>query len=246
MSQEPIVLSEIKNKEDLKKILKFISDQGFRIRDSDYNLHDEKIGSIINRANKLNLELDDTQKRKIREELSKIENYSDMVKAADTYFSRFNSEDKIFEVLKWFYLQADELGKIPSHYSPNSKEIVEWFMFKTKHNLTDDYFGSVQYYNFDKNYLKINFNETKRYEFDKMYNLIFGEKNKDYRENLAGEWQDLGKIQIKFFKGGGVNIKGDLTTFKEYLYKNLTKRIYNNYIIKYNQKTEIIKKPSEE
>lgn len=241
-----IVLSEIKNKEDLKKIVKFLEEQGFNLRESSYSLNNDKITKIIINSNKLNLEIDGNEREKLFTQLSKIENYSDMITTADAYFSRFSSDDKIYEVLQWFYIQADEQGSVPSHYSPSPKEIVEWFNFKTKYNINDnDFYDSVSYYNFDKNILKISFSDTKSWEFDKIYKLIFGEDIKPYRKNSTGDWQDLGKIQIKFFLKGSANIKGDLTILKEYLYKKLIKRIYNNYIIKYNGKTEVFKKTKE-
>ena len=46
MAQEPIVLSEIRNKEDLKKILKFLDEEGFNINSvkhpDDYHLNNYK------------------------------------------------------------------------------------------------------------------------------------------------------------------------------------------------------------
>jgi len=246
MAQQPIVLSEIKNKEDLKKVLTFLDEQGFNVRNvqypSDYNLHDKKIDSIINNANKLHLDIDNSNKRKLIDDLSKIENYSDMVKTADRYFSKFSNKDKITEVLNLFYILYDDRARVPTHNSPNVKDIVEWFNFKTKYNITDNYTDAVEYFNLDKNYLKIHFNDSKSWEFDKVYNIIYGEKNKDYNKAHTGVWQDLGKFEIKFFLKGGANIKGDITVFKDYYYTYLTNKrnYYTTNIIKYNGKTEII------
>jgi len=253
MAQESIILSEIKNKDDLKKILKFLDNQGFGITSvqhpDDYTLNNYKINKIIDNANILNIKINN--RNNLFSELSKLNNYSDMVTTANNYFSKFNSKDKIKEFIDIFYIQEDEYCKVPSHTYPGKKEIIEWFNFKTKYDLNDDYNDNVYYYNLDKNFLKIKFGDNK-YEFEKFYKLLYNEESSEfehskYGKNIYGTWINLGKIEIKFFQTGNVNIKGDLASLREYYYEYLTSKNnnYTNYIIKYNGKIEIIKAKKE-
>jgi len=260
MAQEPIVLSEIRNKEDLKKILKFIDDQGFNINavkyPSDTSLNDYKINRIIDKANTLSVTI--PNKEKLYSELSKLNNYSDMINAANNYFSKFSSKDKIKEFIDTFYVQEDDIGKVASHSYPSTKEIIEWFNFKTKYNLDDNYNDNVYYYNLDKNILKIRFGD-KSNEFQKFYKLLYNEDcnkitSSRYGRKLSpgevddakfGVWQNLGKIEIKFLQNGNVNLKGDLTELREYNYQHLLERTYGTHVIKYKGKTEIIKAKKE-
>ncbi len=255
MAQEPIVLSEIKNKEDLKKILKFLDNQGFYISEGDYSLNNSKINKIINKENILDVKIPDREK--LFNELSKLDNYSDMIIAANNYFSKFKSEDKIKELIDFFYVQEDDRCNVPSS-SPSTKDIIEWFNFKTKYNLDDNYRDNIYYYNLDKNILKLRFGD-KTSEFQKLYKLLYNEDcntmttsryGKDLKPNEVdynkfGVWQNLGKIEIKFLQNGNVNLKGDLTELREYNYQHLLERNYGTHIIKYKGKTEIIKAKKE-
>lgn len=247
MAKEPIVLSEIKNKEDLKKILNFLDEQGFNITGvkypSDYALNEYRINRIIDKANVLNVTI--PNRDKLFSELSKLVNYSDMVEAANNYFSKFSSKDKIKEFINTFYVQEDDIGKVASRSYTGTKELIEWFNFKTKYNLDDNYNGNIYVYNLDKNILKIRF-DYEDYEFKKFYKLLYNEDCLDYShskygENKFGVWQNLGKIEIKFLQNGTANIKGDLTELREYYYQFLIERNYGTHMIKYKGKTEIIK-----
>jgi hypothetical protein len=230
-------MEPIKTRSDLEKILKFLEEQGFGYH-SDYDLHNKKIDHIIGKRNTLGI-LYDT---KFKEELYKYKDYEEADKKAKKYFSGFSADDKIFELISSYYLQSDEVCKVPG-IRPDNKEIIEWVNFKIKYGIKNE-FGEKDYtvsvYNLDKNFLKINF---KKYiwDFKRMYKLIFVEDCKDFDEKYYGSWQNIGKIEIKFFQNGSANIKGDTKKLKEYYYKNLkSKKI--NIIIKYNDKLEIINK----
>jgi hypothetical protein len=254
---EPIVLSEIKNIDDLKKILKFLSDQGFNVSESGYNLNEYKINRIIDRANVLDVTI--PRRDDLYSELSKLGNYSDMINAANKYFSKFSSKDKIKEYINTFYVQEDDIGKVASHNSPSTKEIIEWFNFKTKYNLNDDFSGNIYYYNLDKNILKIRFGNNNNSDFERFYKLVYNEDcnelttaiygkkigpgQVDY--NKYGVWQNLGKIEIKFLQNGNANLKGDLTDIREYNYQHLIDRTYGTHMIKYKGETEFVKSKKE-
>jgi hypothetical protein len=234
---EPLNLDKIRTKEELQKVLKFLEEQGFGYQ-SDYELHQKKIQSILSKSNTLNINYDD----KFKDELTKFKNYEEAEKEANKFFSKFGVDDKIFELLNTFYIVSDDECRTP-YSSPDSKNIIEWFEFKTKFNLKDELFGTgelIEFYNLDKNYIKIRYGQYKDWDFKRLYKLIFDEDPNEFG-NRAGELYDLGKIQIKFFAKGGANIKGDLKKFKEYFYK-LLKNKSKNIIIRYNKKTELITK----
>ena len=164
-----------------------------------------------------------------------------MKKKADEHFSKFNASDKITELINSFYIQSDDSASTPSRYSTEAKQIIECVNFKTKYNLTDFEPGkTIEYFNLDKNQIKIRFGERMGREFKKLYRLIFNEESKDFEENTTGVWQDLGKIQIKFFLKGGADIKGDLDIIKEYQYKFISMP-HRYIVVKYKNNVNIIK-----
>jgi hypothetical protein len=232
-----INLDKISTTEDLKKVLKFLDEQGFGYI-SEWDLHQKKIIDVINKSNPLNVKYDD----KLKSNLIGLKDYDIATQKAKEFFSKFNVDDKILELVSKFYIQSDDECRTP-YNRPDHKSIVEWFEFKTKYNLKDADYGSskfINYYNLDKNFLKIHFGEYSTYDFNKLYELIFNEETKEY-SSKKGDWQDLGKIQIKFFLKGGANIKGELDKYKYYYYQYI-KNTNSNNIIKYNNKIEIFNK----
>ena len=229
-------MEPIKTIDDLKQLIKFLDEQGFGYL-SEHDLHNKKVDHIISKNNILGVKYDD----KFKGNLYKLNNYEEMDKEAKIYFSKFSTDDKIYELINIFYLSDDEGCRVPSYWSDN-KEIIEWVNFKNKYRLKEE-FGPksnfVNVYNLDKNYIKIYFKNYGDWDFKKMYKLIFGEECKDFGKN-CGVWQNIGKIEIKFFQNGYANIKGDLKKIKEYYYKNLKNR-NNNMIIIYNGNLEILK-----
>lgn len=227
----------IKTREELEKILQDLSDQGFGYFNR-YDAHQRKIEKIINDANKLNVSVDSEFKNGIH----RIDDYVQAEKTAQQHFSKFKPDDKINELLNRFTLQADDSVAIPRSYS-GANEIIAWVEFRTKYKLNDifDKGYNVQYYNLDKNFLKIYYGDS-HYEFETLYNLIYG---KPCPVNLSrqsvGYWIDLDPLEIKIFANNNAQIKGDITSFKDYLYKYVKNKEYGNKIIKYNGKTEIIK-----
>lgn len=240
-------LNEIKNKEDLKKVLNFLDEQGFDPRGVQYvsvtNLHDKRVEDIFNKANKYNVDLSQEDKNMLYRLKSK-DNYSDIKIESENYFSKYNPDDKINEVINWFFIRSDDSSEVPSFNNTSAKAIVDWVKFRNKYNLIDEFnqYSRVKFYNFDKPMIKIGFNDRKSWEFDKMYKLIYGEEVIKYKNSDTTSWQNLGKIEIKFFLNGNANLKGDLTLLKEYYYKYLIRKRYDNLIIRYNGKNEIFKK----
>jgi hypothetical protein len=234
-------MEPIKTKEQLDEILKMLNDQGFGYF-SDYEPHKKKIDHIISNANKLGIKHDS----KLKYELIRMSDYTEIEKKANEYFSKFNPDDKIFELLNKFYMQTDDNRKVPYYNYPGNNDIVAWVNFKTKYGLKDEYIGSFDVYNFDKSFIKIRFPEYSNWEFENLYELVYGEKCGKFEEKKAyGEWQNIGKIEIKLFQNGYCNIKGDIVKLKEYYYKYLKKNIHNNTIFIVNKKKEIIKKNEE-
>jgi len=227
----------IKNQADLKQILKFLDQQGFG-HVSDWELHQKKINSLISKNNTLGITYDE----RIKEDLRNLNDYEEIDNRLKKYFSGFNVDDKIFEFIKTFYLSSDDSCSTPWN-RPEARDVIAWIKFKERFNLKDEFGASktIDFYNLDKNYLKIYFGSYKEWEFKQFYKLIFNEDPKNFDDKKVGAWQNLGKIEIKFFMKGGANIKGDLTKIKEYYNKYLIKNIYHHTIIKYNNKLNIIK-----
>jgi len=235
--ENKIDIHNIKTHSELKEILKSLDDQGFGYH-TEWEAHNKKIDKLISKNNSLNIDYD----KKIKEKLNKLDNYEEIESEIKKYFSGFNDDDKIYELLNKFYISSDISIITPSFNWPDTNQIREWFAFRKKLNLKDE-FGTgnnVSYYNLDKNFLKIHYPSYGSWDFKILYKLIFGEDPLEFSEKRAGIWTDLGKIEIKFFMKTGPNIKGDLTKLKNYYYNILKKNRYNT-IIKYNNKIEIIK-----
>ena len=128
--------------------------------------------------------------------------------------------------------------------SPSRSDIIDWVKFKKKFNLKDEFGASenVYIYDLDRKSLKIYFGDNyNKYDFVKFYKIIFNEEVENPLENKVGVWQNLGKIEVKHFQNGNTEIRGDISKFKEYYYKDIKSKVYNHTIIRYNKKTEIIK-----
>jgi hypothetical protein len=226
----------INSEAELKYILNFLDSQGFGYFSS-WEHHQRKIEDIISNANTLNINYDD----KLKSDLIKNTNYIEAKKQADIYFSKFKPDDKIYELLNTFSIISDDSSKPPSYNYCDNNDIIKWVNFRLKCNVKDEFNPDrrVEYYNLDKNYLKINYSDN--YEFKKLYALIYSEEIKDVSLNKIGEWIDIGKIEIKFFANGNANIKGDIQKFKEYYYNYIKKQKYSHLVIDYNKKREIYK-----
>jgi hypothetical protein len=230
---------KIKSQSDLKQLLKFLDEQGFGYF-SDWQLHQKKIENLISKNNTLNI----TYEKDLSSKFSKLDDYDNIDQEIKKYFSKFNVSDKIDEFTKTFSLQGDDGCQTP-YASPDSKSVIAWIEFRDKYNLKDE-FGvgnQLEYYNLDKNYLKIRFPDYKGWEFKSFYKTIFNEDCKEFEEKEIGKWQNLGKIEIKFFAKGTAAIKGDLKKIKESYYNSIVKNKYRHIVIKYNSKFEIIKAP---
>ena len=229
-------LDKIKTEDELKQVLKFLEDQGFGYQTA-WELHNKKIDNIVSKANTLNVKYDSN----LKERLYKLKDYDEIEEEAKNFFTKFTPDDKINEFLNDFYLSTDETVRTP-YSRPDAKDIIAWTDFRNKFNLQND-FGvgnHIEYYNLDKNYLKINYGNYKDWEFKRLYKLIFGEECPEFESKKVGVWVNLGKIEIKFFLNGKANIKGDLKKIKEYYYKYLKNR-NGNTIITYNKKIDITK-----
>lgn len=230
----------INSEAELKYILNFLDKQGFGYFSS-WEHHQRKIEDIISNANTLQVKYDDDFKRK----LMNVNDYIAAKKQADEFFSKFNPDDKINELLNKFSIISDDTSSPPSYNYANNNDVIKWVNFRLKWNLKDEFSPGdrVYYYNLDKNYLKINYGEN--YEFKELYRLIYGEEIKDVSLNKIGDWIDIGKIEIKFFANGNANIKGDIQKFRDYYYKDIISKKYHHNVIARNGKVEIYKSKRE-
>lgn len=235
-------MEPIKTHSDLKKLIKYLDEQGFGYL-SDWELHQKKINHIFSEHNKLGITYD----KSVLEKLYKLEDYEEVEKEAKNYFSKFNVDDKIKEYIRIFSIIEDDSCQTP-WIEPSMKDVITWVAFKKKYNLKDEFGKSknIYYYNLDKNYLKIRFPQYSSYDFKKLYEKIFDEQCAELNEKRVGIYQNIGKLEIKFFAKGGANIKGDLKKLKEYYAKELTNKIYSHTIVKYNGKVTIYKSEKED
>jgi sRNA-binding regulator protein Hfq len=233
-------ITKISTEKDLDMILGFLQDQGFGYIHKS-KLIDSKVENIISNANKLKIKNVDSD---LEYKIKYLRNFDEMKKIAEEYFSKYDTNYKLKELLNKFYIQPNESVKTPWNDSTLIKDIINWVKFKTKHNITDESkFGSyetVEYYNLDKPSIKIRFNDNDTSEFNNLYKLIYNEDCDENYKEITGSWYNLGKIEIKFYLNNTIEMKGDLEKFKEYYYKLITEKIYTHLIIKYKDKTEII------
>lgn len=226
----------IKTKADLDQLLKFLDREGFGYMSS-WDFHNKKVNHIISNANKLDVKYEN----KFKEKLQSLTDYEEMEKLSNEYFSKFSNKDKIFELFNNFYLQEDDLGKVPS-MSPDTNDVINWYKFRKKYNLLDDFksWTNIYVYNFDKSFIKFRFSDYSSYEFKRLYKLILGEECGDFDAKRAGIWQDVGKLEIKLFSNNNANIKGaGLKEFKENYYQYIKNQKNASYIIIYNKKREM-------
>lgn len=237
-------LPKITSKEQLKAICDGLNDQGFGYY-SEYEMHNRKVQSIISKNNKYRID-DKKFSSEVQDLISDVTDYEEMDKIVSKYFEKFKPDDKIKELLNKFYLKALDSGRSPGN-SPDRKEIIEWVRFKKKYGIKGEPFGTLNYisvYNLDRNILKINSSgDYGTWEFDRLYELLFNEKPNEWSNGngygegkVFGKWQDLGKIQVKVYQNGNMDVKGDIKKLREFLYKSIRRE---NCIIFYNKKKEI-------
>lgn len=242
-----IDFKNIKDKFELKTILDSLYEQGFG-HNSDYEFHNNKVNRLISKANKFNVDYSHFYGVNKIPDFFKLSNYDEIKTQADNYFSKFSPDDKINELLDTFYLQESDSCRTPWRNPNNISEIINWVNFRNKYNINDDFGSSeyISYYNIDKNIIKIRFPDSKGYVFDTLYKYVFDEEPNKYDDpNRFGkfnkDWQNLGKIEIKFFQNSNADIKGDLTKLKEFFFKKITSK-EKNIIIKYKGIQTIINK----
>ena len=237
------MFQNINNRAELKQLLDFLEEQGFgHMRE--WEIHDKKVDSLISKANKLNLAYPNS----FKERFYKLDDYNEITKELEKHFSQFSVDDKIMEYLIKFNLLTDKSIQTPSRLWPDKKEVIEWFKFKKKLGLKDEFSKGnyVNFYNLDKKTLKINFGNEGWY-FEDLYKAVFNEECAEFNYRvITGRWENLGKIEIKLYANGNADIKGDLTKLKEYYYQYITDKPNRHLIIKYNGKLEIIRDTRED
>jgi len=229
----------IKTRAQLDMILNGLYAQDFG-HYSDWKAHEKKVESIIRQNNTLNIK-EDTFMGKLKGDVEKLDTYSEIERISKNFFKKFKPDDKIKELLNSFYLKSESSVRPPSSSSPGRKEIVDWVKFKRKYGIAGEpNFGwSVDVYDLDKNFIKVNISSNYEWEnktkFSELYKLLYGEEPNEWSAKQGG-WQDLGKIEIKIFQNGTMNIKGDIKELKKRLYNSITRY---NCVVFYNKKKEI-------
>ena len=244
--EDEFKVPQIKTRKDLVKVFDAIYDQGFGFIGNQDSYHKNKIDKIINKNNTLKLNVPDS----FRKTLYDTTDYTEAEKIAINNFSKFNPNDKINEIINDnLSLISDDISKPPDINGDSINDVLLWVKFRNKYDLNDKDFKDnkvaygtrVSIYNLDKKTIKINFRDSYD-KFEELYKLIFNEKCIEIKKS-AGDWQNIGKIEIKIFLNNTATIKGDLTEIKEYYYKNLKnkKQHYSSSVIYYNNNKEIIK-----
>lgn len=244
----------IKNKKDLEELSNALSDQGFGYM-SDSEMHNKKVEHIINQANKLGIS--EYQKEELERKLNALDDYDEMKRVSEEHFSKYKPENKIAEYIKSYHIQATDNGKTPEQKSPSDSSIRNWIAFRDEYLLGNTIRKpdmTIEVYNLDKNIYKIRFAELdmshSTNDFERLYKLVYGKDCPDIREKIRtekwnefkyGEWINLGEIEIKFFKNGYADIKGNLEKIKPYFIEYIKDHSYwyCSVIISNKQKTII-------
>ncbi len=240
MSDKPIKkLPIIRTKEQLSMILNGLSAQGFGSIASDWQAHDYKVYRLISENNVFGVS-EQNFKSELIKLVQNMTNYSEIERIIKNYFKKFKPDDKIKELISKFYLKSDMSVRQPSRSRPEKSDIKDWIKLKKKYKIKGEpkFNWTVDVYNLDKSFIKVNFfgynweNQTK---FSELYEFMFGEKPDEWSSKLTGSWQNLGKIEVKIFQNSSMNIKGEVKKLKKYLYEQLG----DNCIIIYNKNKEI-------
>jgi hypothetical protein len=235
----------IKNKQELKELVDSLEQQKFtpyyehyekRVRiDADY-MHTAKVKDMIIKGNIHGIEkYGEYELNKI---LEKETDYAVIQKKIKEFFSKFNPENKIKELVGSFTFLSVDIGNPPSNWSPSKKDIIEWYQFKKKWNLKDDKIQreKVIIYNFDDKKIRIN-SYGHVDSFLKLYEYVYGKKPLDIRWNSYGIPQNIGDIEIKIFQNDNIEIRGDIDKLKKLFY-NKIEDSGEQMVIFYNGKRE--------
>ena len=222
-------LKKIKSRKELEELFNAIQQQGFG-HVSDYKAHDSKIDNLKSKANTLNVDFSEYE---INTEYNDKDSYVKIEKDLKKYFSKFKPDDKINELFQRFGMYPDSGAYYP-HGRVSENEVKKWWAFRKKVGIKEDPEGYFRlgYYNFDKKFIKLYYNESYSYQFSELYELLYGEKVDDNLRNMyTGGWNKYGKLEIKIIANGTMNIKGDIDIIKKYLFKKVSSQT-ENYIRK--------------
>jgi len=237
-------LDKIKNYKDLEKLDDIIGEQGFGYIDK-YKMHERKIYNIISNANKHNINYNEYSIKKLIED-QYHDDYDKIKKIIEKFFTKFNINDKLTELLNSMYMVSNTMST-PSSWERDRKDIENWWNFKKKYKITDNKkFGTSEYvsiYDFDKKFLKVHFNNSENI-IKQIYKIIFNKDPKyDNYRFPVGIWLDLGEIEIKVFQNNTANIKGNIQKFKDHYLENSRKgKMHETVIIMKDKKQEIVYK----
>jgi hypothetical protein len=228
-------MDKIKTTDELNKIIDELSEQGFSGINR-YELELRKKEDIIRKANTHNISKYSNDE--LKNDFNRTKSFEEMENIAKEYFSKFSSKNKLNEYLDMFDIIENDQGQKPSKYDyekGTDRSIKKWEDFKNKWGIPDigDYNARVYIYDLNKNYIKVRFPNLSSWDFKQLYNMVFNEEAVLFNERETGNYQNIGKLELKFYSNGNVDIKGSgLNTLKK-LYKNYipTKHYINSVIL---------------
>jgi len=226
---------KIKNEKELKEYISVLYDEGFGYI-NEYEFHNKKIDHIIRKENKLNIELKGSE---LKDLIKNEKDYEKIHTICRNYFSKFNSDDKIFELANRFSLIENDSVSAP-YSSPSFSEIKKYVDFREKYGCPELHpVTRIYYYDLDKNILKLRFGEYfDRYKFETLYELVYNKKALEF-SNKISDYQNIGEIDIKLYSNGNADFKGNLKPLKDKYYSYFKTKVNHNYILIYNKEKTI-------
>jgi len=236
---------EIKTKQELDQIVDYLKKQKYVpyqdhdrtiYLDSDY-MHKAKIINMIDKANTLELSDIKIKKDDFVRALTRETDYTEIGKKIDNYFSAYNPNDKIYELINKFWLKATDSGTPPSFTNPRKNDIIAWCKFKAKWNLNDSIIvngNPIKIYNLDSKSIRLYYSEDNLGGIKKLYKLIYNEESLDF-DKTYGVFLNMGQIEIKIYQNGTAELRGNLTKLKDVYYKNIKDKTYAIIIYKGNR-----------
>jgi len=217
-------MKTVKSKSELKAIFMSLDSQGFGYyyRDAEQMI-ERKVNKIIQNANIHGLKIDGYDFTK-KLDLGKLDKFADIEKAVKKYFSKFNANDKMNEVLNRIYCRDCKEFR-PWKTDPENKQIEFNKAFK-EFKLTwkqaiekDENFYSI--YDLSKSFVKINYSDKNaiEYIFENVFNIenfklpYYIHEKYEYGKNYT-----LNGLTFTFYQNGNLKLSHkEISTFKKML-----------------------------
>jgi hypothetical protein len=207
---------KITSKTDFDKLFKSLDEQGFYIH-GDYKIWDNFLIKQINKANILNLKID--AERLIKTLLlNKTDSIEEIQSIITNYFSQFKETDKLKESLKFINpvykdVPDKEVEEYRQRYLKPNKHGYTWgrFIDLTKSTIKISLFNNMEI-----GFGGTEYRDYRGHDYERAFKFVvkylFNENIDDVDlhivkiENL-GIWRTFGKLEIKQFKNGNIEVK---------------------------------------